>query len=200
MPLLRLICVQSVRRPLRLSSHISSTSFPHHSPARSFTTSRLHAVVSSTKGRAADHDRARYIRRSAANFDTIGSWNQRLSLEVDVEQSIKLGKLIPHMSLGNVGIASLLGRRKENEDRYQYLQLTPSILMFAVFDGHSGPVAADYTSEHMYRHIKFWLERGETDLQAILKTAFIDVNNAFTRHLFYNHAGECSLLHSSLPA
>lgn len=51
------------------------------------------------------------------NFDTIGSWNNRIVMPIMIEESIKSGKLIPEIPLDTVGTASLLGRRKVNEDR-----------------------------------------------------------------------------------
>ena len=112
-----------------------------------------------------------------------------MEMKLDLEKSIRVGRLVPLLSICNVGVTSLLGRRKENEDRFQFADLTPDIMMFAVFDGHGGPIAANYTSEYITRHIKFWLERGEKDLQKVLKKAFVEVNNAFTRHLYYNYVG-----------
>lgn len=46
------------------------------------------------------------------NFDVLGSWNNRLSMDIEMEESIKKGKLIPKIPLEEVGIASLIGRRK----------------------------------------------------------------------------------------
>ena len=56
-------------------------------------------------------------RQIGVNFDTLGSWNHRLDLEVDVEQSIKSGRLVPHIDTEDIGTYTVLGRRKENEDR-----------------------------------------------------------------------------------
>lgn len=51
------------------------------------------------------------------NFDTLGSWNNRLTLPILYEQSIKTGKLIPRVPLDEIGLTSVIGRRKDNEDR-----------------------------------------------------------------------------------
>ncbi len=129
-------------------------------------------------------------RRSALNFDTLGSWDNKVDLPVNIETSIKYGKLIPDILVENVGVVSLLGRRKVNEDRYKISEIRPNLLMFAMYDGHGGHHAADFVCEHMENHISFWLDRGEKNLSKILRTAFIDVNNAFARHLYYNYIGE----------
>lgn len=38
----------------------------------------------------------------------------------------------------------------------------------------------------MVKHIKYWLERGEKDLQIILENSFIEINNSFARYVTYN--------------
>ncbi len=61
--------------------------------------------------------------------------------------------------------------------------------MFAIFDGHGGPLAADFTCSNVADHLRFWLERGETDLEKVIRKSFIALNNSFTRHLYYNYIG-----------
>lgn len=62
-----------------------------------------------------------------------------------------------------------------------------------MFDGHGGPVCAQYCNQNMVKHIKYWLERGEKDLQIILENSFIEVNNSFARYITYNPLGIKSL-------
>ena len=57
-------------------------------------------------------------RQKGVNFETLGSWNNRMDMPIMIEESIKTGKLIPEIPLDQVGKATLLGRRKVNEDRY----------------------------------------------------------------------------------
>ena len=57
------------------------------------------------------------------NYDTIGSWNNKIEMEISLEESINYGTLIPQMSLDKIGIASMLGRRDYNEDRHKVLWL-----------------------------------------------------------------------------
>ena len=128
--------------------------------------------------------------RTQINFDTIGSWNNRLDLPLNLEYSIKSGTVIPENSLDNVGSASLLGRRKENEDRYHLQELTGDTLMVSIFDGHGGSMAANFTWQHMAEHIVYWLDSGVTDLQLVLKKAFSDLNEAFTRFATQNYKGQ----------
>lgn len=68
-------------------------------------------------------------------------------------------------------------------------ELTPDLLYFAVFDGHGGSACADFCAEHMETHIMYWLRRGQTDLQALLQSSFIDINNAFAKFVAFNWPG-----------
>ena len=56
-------------------------------------------------------------RQAGINFDILGSWNSRLDLEVNVEQSIKSGRLVPTISTNDIGHSTAQGRRKDNQDR-----------------------------------------------------------------------------------
>lgn len=125
-------------------------------------------------------------RNEQENFDTLGTWDNRIDLPLLLQASIKHGKPIPKISVENVGTASVIGRRTSNEDRYRVKELRPELLYFAVFDGHGGPECADYCSEHMEDVILFWLARGEKDLETVLQYSFQDVNNIYARHILFN--------------
>ena len=133
-------------------------------------------------------------RQSGVNFDVLGSWNNRLELNVNVQQSIKRGSLIPQITLENAGSATLLGRRKYNEDRALLCEVKPGLLMFGVFDGHGGNTAAQYTQDHLIDHVTFWIERGERNMEKVLKNAFIDLNNIFTRSLYQKQIGMLNVI------
>lgn len=87
-------------------------------------------------------------------WDSFGIWDNRIDEPILLPPSIRYGKPIPKVSLSKVGCASLIGQRKENEDRFQVSQMTDSILYFAVFDGHGGPEAADFCEKYMEKFIK----------------------------------------------
>lgn len=118
------------------------------------------------------------------NFDTLGSWNNRLSLPILMEESIKKGKLIPKIPLEEVGTASLIGRRKVNEDRLLVKELESNLLYFGIFDGHSSSFAADYVWEFLEHHINYWLSKTD-DLAEVLSKSFLDIHNLLARHLAY---------------
>ena len=82
--------------------------------------------------------------QSGVNFDTLGSWNNRLGLDVNIEQSVESGTLIPDIHAKSVGVSSVIGRRKTNEDRVIVQDLSPSLILLAVFDGHGGEVCAAF--------------------------------------------------------
>lgn len=94
-----------------------------------------------------------------ATWDNFGIWDNRIDEPILLPPSIKYGKPIPKISLENVGCASHIGKRKENEDRFAFAQLTDEVLYFAVYDGHGGPAAADFCHTHMEECIMYvrWL-------------------------------------------
>ena len=63
-------------------------------------------------------------RNEPENFDTLGTWDNRIDLPLLLQASIKHGKPIPKISIENVGTASVIGRRTTNEDRYRCSDLT----------------------------------------------------------------------------
>ncbi|XP_077074134.1 protein phosphatase Mn(2+)-dependent 1K [Siphateles boraxobius] len=117
-----------------------------------------------------------------ATWDSFGIWDNRIEEPILLPPSIRYGTPIPHVSLSNVGCASHIGRRRENEDRFQVSKLAHNILYFALFDGHGGPQAADFCHKHMEQHIRDCLEV-ETDLQAVLSKAFLQVDVALAAEL-----------------
>ena len=119
-------------------------------------------------------------RARGVNFDTLGSWNNRMELAINVEESIRRGRLIPMISLADVGKASLDGRRQVNEDRTIAAELAPNVLMFGIFDGHGGPEAVDYIVEHLPGHVKRLLDEDD-NITIVLQQAYLDVNDGFTK-------------------
>ncbi|XP_047434460.1 protein phosphatase 1K, mitochondrial [Mugil cephalus] len=117
-------------------------------------------------------------------WDSFGIWDNRIDEPILLPSSIRYGKPIPKVSLSKVGCASLIGQRKENEDRFQVSQMTDDILYFAVFDGHGGSEAADYCEKYMEKYIVD-LVANENNLERVLTKAFLEVDKAFARHLHF---------------
>ncbi|XP_030420725.1 protein phosphatase 1K, mitochondrial isoform X2 [Gopherus evgoodei] len=116
-----------------------------------------------------------------ATWDTFGIWDNRIDEPILLPPSIKYGKPIPKISLAKVGCASQIGKRKENEDRFDYAQLTDGVLYFAVYDGHGGAAAADFCAKYMEKYIQEFLSQ-EKNLETVLTKAFLEIDNAFARH------------------
>lgn len=118
---------------------------------------------------------------SPATWDNFGIWDNRIDEPILLPPSIKYGKPIPKISLENVGCASQIGKRKENEDRFDFAQLTDEVLYFAVYDGHGGPAAADFCHTHMEKCIMDLLPK-EKNLETLLTLAFLEIDKAFSSH------------------
>ncbi|XP_041841183.1 protein phosphatase 1K, mitochondrial [Melanotaenia boesemani] len=117
-------------------------------------------------------------------WDSFGIWDNRIEEPILLPSSIRYGKPIPHVSLSRVGSASVLGLRKQNEDRLRISCIHENLLYFAVFDGHGGPHAADHCYTFMEKFIRDALEEDD-DLERVLKKAFLDADKALHTHLNY---------------
>ncbi|KAM8938920.1 protein phosphatase Mn(2+)-dependent 1K [Pelodytes ibericus] len=116
-----------------------------------------------------------------ATWDSFGIWDNRIDEPIQLPTSIKYGKLIPQISLTKVGCSTQLGKRKENEDRFNFARLTDDVLYFAVYDGHGGAAAADFCNRFMEKYIKDFFTQ-ENDMEKVLTKAFIEIDKAFARH------------------
>ncbi|XP_016016532.2 protein phosphatase 1K, mitochondrial isoform X2 [Rousettus aegyptiacus] len=114
-------------------------------------------------------------------WDNFGIWDNQIDEPILLPPSIKYGKPIPKISLENVGCTSHIGKRKENEDRFDFAQLTEEVLYFAVYDGHGGPAAADFCHTHMEKCIMDLLPK-EKNLETVLTLAFLEIDKAFSSH------------------
>ncbi|XP_070470432.1 protein phosphatase Mn(2+)-dependent 1K isoform X1 [Equus przewalskii] len=131
-----------------------------------------------------------------ATWDNFGIWDNRIDEPILLPPSIKYGKPIPQISLANVGCASHIGKRKENEDRFGFARLTDEVLYFAVYDGHGGPAAADFCHTHMEKCIKDLLPK-EKNLETVLTLAFLEIDKAFARHARLSADGFLMFEHNS---
>jgi len=116
-------------------------------------------------------------------FDTLGTWDTRLNVQIDEDATFKTGHVVPDIDVTMIGSASAIGRRTYQEDRFCVKQLRPDILYLAIFDGHGGEKCAEYCQEHFERHILHHLDR-EEDLQVVLDKSFHDVNRSFERWFY----------------
>ncbi|XP_074605095.1 protein phosphatase Mn(2+)-dependent 1K-like [Brevipalpus obovatus] len=128
-----------------------------------------------------------------------GSWDNRIDFTILLQQSINYGKPIPKISMEMVGQASVIGRRNTNEDRIKVKEILPNLLYIALFDGHGGPLAADFCYERLEYYIEYWLRRGENDLENVLTKSFVAINNSFAHFITFNWPGN-ELMYSGTTA
>lgn len=143
------------------------------------TTTQLTGGVSCAGVRAVSSSVQRPV-----TWESFGIWDNRIEEPILLPSSIRYGKPIPQVSLSRVGSASVLGLRKQNEDRLRVAQISDDLLFFSVFDGHGGPHAADYCFTFMEKFIRDALEE-EDDLEKVVKKAFLDADKALYTHLSY---------------
>lgn len=159
-------------RPFQLDRNLTELQLPcrqlHGPSARRYTNTRF------------DPDSSGRL----TTWDSFGIWDDRIDEPILLPPSIRYGKPIPKVSLSKVGCASLIGQRKENEDRFQVSQMAENILYFAVFDGHGGAEAADFCEKYMKKFIKDLLEEDD-NLESVLTKAFLEVDKAFAKHLHF---------------
>lgn len=117
-------------------------------------------------------------------WDSFGIWDDEIEEPILRPSGGGFEKVVPQPGLDRVGAASLLGPRKQNEDRLRVARIRDNLLYFAVFDGHGGPHAADYCYTFMEKFIRDALE-DDNDLEAVLKKAFLDADEALHTHLSY---------------
>jgi len=131
-------------------------------------------------------DRKRRSKKQSKEFDTLGTWDSRLDVELDTESSIRLGEVIPNIGIERVGVATHQGRRLYQEDRYDIKKIGHNLYYFGIFDGHGGDKCAEYCQKYMWRHVQHCVERengGKTshDMEKAIDKAFHDVNKSFDR-------------------
>ncbi|CAI5784681.1 protein phosphatase 1K, mitochondrial [Podarcis lilfordi] len=185
----------SLLRPNTRGSQVMSTALinlvrngGHQVRRRALLTSRL---LQDDKRAAAICPSSTSVRRTSrfdldgsgrpATWDSFGIWDNRIDEPILLPPSIKYGKPIPKVSLSKVGCASHIGKRKENEDRFDYAQLTDEVLYFAVYDGHGGVAVADFCHKHMQGFIQGFLTE-EQNMELVLMKAFLEIDKAYARH------------------
>ncbi|KAM9314517.1 protein phosphatase Mn(2+)-dependent 1K [Pholidichthys leucotaenia] len=177
------VCFVRLARRSGLLHTLVSPAFHHDCHIR-FTVIRRQIYSPSEKR----HSNTRFDADSSGRpttWDSFGIWDDRIDEPILLPPSIRYGKPIPKVSLSKIGCTSLIGKRKDNEDRFQVSQMTENILYFAVFDGHGGPEAADFCEKYMERYIKDCVTE-EDNLELVLSKAFLEVDKAFARHLHFS--------------
>ena len=141
-----------------------------------------------TRSASAKH---KYGSSKTVNVDSLGTWDSRTELPLELESSINYGKPIPQILISSVGTHSIQGRRPYNEDRFVVKELSSNLLYFSVFDGHGGSECADYCYNHMEDHLTCWLDRlSVSDVEHAIDAAYIELNNSFSRWWAFHGQGK----------
>ena len=114
---------------------------------------------------------------------------------INYDRSLEHGFLIPDISLDDVGVSSVIGARKHQEDRYVVQTLKNGSLLLGVFDGHGGSLAATYTQKHLPSLLEKALEQQEDSktnisMADVMEKAFLDVNANLLDYVRKGKAGE----------
>eukprot|EP00088_Acartia_fossae_P016152 TRINITY_DN19018_c0_g1_i5.p1 TRINITY_DN19018_c0_g1~~TRINITY_DN19018_c0_g1_i5.p1 ORF type:complete len:413 (-),score=80.83 TRINITY_DN19018_c0_g1_i5:191-1429(-) len=113
-------------------------------------------------------------------FDTLGTWDTRLDVQINETASMKTGTVVPDIDLNLIGTFTNQGRRTYQEDRFVVKRLQPDLVYCAVFDGHGGSKCAEYCQDHFHTYITHFLAR-ETSISKVLEKSFYEVNKSFDR-------------------
>ncbi|XP_069756935.1 protein phosphatase Mn(2+)-dependent 1K-like [Narcine bancroftii] len=84
-------------------------------------------------------------------------------------------------TFANIGCASQIGKRKENEDRFSIAELSDGLFCFAVCDGHGGSAAAEFCSKNIAHYIQHNLQ-SEVNLENVLLKSFLQIDHDFMQN------------------
>lgn len=96
---------------------------------------------------------------------------------INIDRSLELGSLIPNINIEDAGIATHIGKRQYQEDRCSLKLLKDGTIYLAMFDGHGGSLAADYTEIHMPLLLESVLENKSSSIAGLLEQTFIKVSS-----------------------
>ncbi len=100
--------------------------------------------------------------------------------------SLKKNKLKPAYSALSIKSHNQ-NKSATNEDRYAVKKF-PSFVLFAIFDGHSGPAISEYTSSHFLNYLGNQLAHKGTD-PCVFEQAFLSFDNILQNKFFHKKDG-----------
>lgn len=111
---------------------------------------------------------------------------------INYDRSLEHGLLIPDINLEEVGVSSVIGARKYQEDRFVVQSLKDGSVLLGVFDGHGGSLAASYTQKHLPSILENLLDehKERPDIAGILENAFLDVSANLLTYVRKSKAGK----------
>ncbi|XP_067935973.1 protein phosphatase 1K, mitochondrial-like [Watersipora subatra] len=107
---------------------------------------------------------------------------QRCKSTINISKSLQHGALIPDLRIEDTGIFTTIGKRQAQEDRHLVKTLDDGSIVLAVFDGHGGSLAAEYTAKHMSSVLESNLANNLKISDALEKT-FIEINSKLLEHI-----------------
>jgi len=110
---------------------------------------------------------------------SLGAWDSRKDLPLEINASIKHGKPIPRIDASTVGRSSLQGRRRYQEDRCVVADIGPNLLLAAILDGHGGPDCSQFCCQRLLPVVQGLLDAGERSLLTVLQDAIPELNSRF---------------------
>merc|ERR1711962_1377736 len=91
------------------------------------TTCKVTSVYTDSHLDALDR-RKRSRSHKSKEFDTLGTWDTRINVQIDEDATFKTGHVVPDIDISMIGSASVIGRRTYQEDRFCVKQIKPNIL------------------------------------------------------------------------
>lgn len=123
---------------------------------------------------------AQLLRKAAENIKFWKRWRNT----INVDKSIEHGHLIPNIKIDEVGISTIIGKRRYQEDRLSVKVLQNGMLYLGLFDGHGGSLAAEYAMKIMPAVLQNVLDDSSTkSVVQALDIAFYDVNTKLLEYV-----------------
>ncbi|XP_059804016.1 protein phosphatase 1K, mitochondrial-like [Hypanus sabinus] len=144
-------------------------------------------LSSSNKTNGAAAERQKHL----ATWDRFGNW---------LSDPVVLPPRIVNLrsnKFANLGYASQIGKRRDNEDRFSIAELSDGLFCVAVFDGHGGTDAAEFCSRYIGQYIQHNLQ-SEVNLENVLLKSFLQIDRDFTDNTC--DSGEATLFTSGTTA
>ena len=84
-------------------------------------------------------------------YDRLGYWDSPYK-ELNVDDSIRHGILIPQIPFEDIGIHTQTGRRPDNQDKVIVEKISNRHVLAALFDGHGNEMCAQFCKDNIGRN------------------------------------------------
>jgi len=117
-------------------------------------------------------------------YDRMGYWDSSYK-EINVDDSLRHGILIPQIPFESIGAETQTGRRPHNEDKLLLRQFTvreSRYLLAAVFDGHGNDLCAQFCIEQLAPIVKEQLTKTDRPSETVLKRSMRLLDDKWTSY------------------